>query len=199
MVDDPRLAMLRSAFEHRPARLLPRPPDCQEAAVALLLRPRDELELLLIKRAQHEGDPWSGHMAFPGGRRAPEDRDLLATALREATEETGIPLARTGQLIGALDELEPQSRRLPPVLIAPYVLGVPPDTTATPDPHEVETALWVPLPALRAPDAVTEILIELEDGGRRAFPSLRYRDYVIWGLTYRILSQFLEVADTLGL
>lgn len=197
MIDDPRLALLRRGLERRPAARRPRGAGVSEAAVALVLRPRDELELLLIKRAERERDPWSGHMALPGGRRDPDDPDLVVTAFRETQEETGVPLARTGVLLGALDELSPRSGRLPPLVIAPFVVGVPADTLATPDFHEVAAAVWIPLPALRDPGAVSEILIELEDG-RRAFPSLRYQGYVIWGLTHRILAQFLDLAVACG-
>lgn len=197
MIDDARLALLRRALEQRPAARQPRGTGVSEAAVALVLRPREELELLLIKRAEHERDPWSGHMALPGGRRDFADEDLLATAFRETHEETGVPLVRTGALLGALDELHPRNPRLPRIVIAPFVVGVPAETAAAPDAREVDAALWIPLSALRDPEAVSEILIELEDG-RRAYPSLRYREYVIWGLTHRILTQFLGVAERCG-
>lgn len=198
MVDDPRLLLLRRALEQRPAARVPRGTGVGESAVALVLRPREEIELLVIKRAERATDPWSGHMALPGGRRQAEDEDLLATALRETAEETGIHTTRTGRLLGALDEVRPGSPRLPSILIAPFVVGVSPDTAAHPDAREVEAAFWIPLTALRDPGAVSEILIERE-GGRYTFPSLRYREYVIWGLTHRILTQFLRLAAETGL
>lgn len=198
MIDDPRLALLGRTLTQRPARQAARAPAVREAAVALLLRPRDALELLLIKRSQHEADPWSGHMALPGGRRDPVDRDLVATAFRETAEEIGIDLVRVGSLLGPLDEVEPQTSRLPPILIAPFVVAVPPDATTNPNPREVEAALWVPLSSLSDAKAVGEIVIELETG-RRSFPSLRYGEHVIWGLTHRILIQFLELARSCGL
>lgn len=197
MIDDPRLAVLRRALRRRPAARGDRDGGRGEAAVALVLRPRDDLELLLIKRAEHEHDPWSGHMALPGGRRESEDRDLVATAFRETHEETGVPLKRVGTLLGALDELAPANPRLPRIVIAPFVVGVPAETAASAVSYEVDAALWVPLAALRDPGAVSEILIELEEG-RRAFPALRYQDYEIWGLTHRILTQFLDLADACG-
>jgi 8-oxo-dGTP pyrophosphatase MutT (NUDIX family) len=197
MIDDPRLFLLRRALESRPARQLPRRPESREAAVALVLRPGVDLELLLIKRAEHEADPWSGQMALPGGRRSAQDRDLSETALRETEEETGVVVTRGGALLGALDEVAPGSARLPPVLIAPFVATVPAATLTHPDPREVAAALWIPLPALRAPGAAGEILVELE-GGRRAFPALHYGPHVIWGLTHRILTQFLELAAEAG-
>jgi 8-oxo-dGTP pyrophosphatase MutT (NUDIX family) len=198
MVDDPRLIQLRRVLEHRPAARVPRRPGTREAAVALVLRPHEELELLLIKRAERESDPWSGHVALPGGRREPADEDLIATAFRETAEETGVAAHKGGGLLGGLDEVHPRNPRLPSIVVAPFVVGVPPGTTAHPDPREVDAALWVPLSALRDPGAVSEILIELEEG-RRAYPSLRYREYVIWGLTHRIVTQFLQVIDEIGL
>ena len=86
---DPRILRLQEVLRDRLALAGPRGPDTREAAVAVLVRPREELEILLIKRAEHEKDPWSGHMALPGGRRDPDDADLLTTALREAEEEIG--------------------------------------------------------------------------------------------------------------
>lgn len=197
MLDDPRLIRLQRTLALRPGRRAPARTGAREAAVALVIRPRDDLELLLIRRAERESDPWSGHMALPGGRRDPTDPDLVATAFREADEETGIALARYGHLLGMLDELHPRNPRLPPVTVAPFVVGVPPDTTATPDRKEVSAALWVPLSALRAPEARDEILVELEEGAR-AFPSFRYGEHVIWGMTHRILTQFFSIAEESG-
>ncbi|MGH7449270.1 MAG: NUDIX hydrolase, partial [Longimicrobiales bacterium] len=188
-----RIARLRRAFESRPARAADRLPEQREAAVAILVRPRDALELLLIRRAELHGDPWSGHIALPGGRRAPDDADLLATACRETEEEVGVPVHRVGAFIGALDEVAPASLRLPPILVAPFVLAVPAATTAVPDPREVQAAFWVPLETLRDRTAASEILIE-GVGPSIRFPSITYADHVIWGLTYRILQQFLDVS-----
>ncbi|HEX2167190.1 MAG TPA: CoA pyrophosphatase [Longimicrobiales bacterium] len=194
MLDDPRIAQLRRAFESRPASAAPRTPGLREAAVALLVRPRSALEVLLIRRAELHGDPWSGHIALPGGRRSAADEDLLATACRETLEEVSVPVERVGTFLGALDEVAPTSLRLPPVVVAPFVLAVPPDTDAIPDPREVQAAFWVPIDALLDQAAASEILIEADDGPLR-FPSLTWEDYVIWGLTYRILLQFLEAAS----
>ncbi|HSJ26330.1 MAG TPA: CoA pyrophosphatase [Longimicrobiales bacterium] len=195
---DPRLNMLRRSFEGRPASGLPRTAGLREAAVALLVRPRSSLELLLIRRADLPGDPWSGHVALPGGRRERHDADLLGTARRETEEEVGVPLARVGSFVGALDELSPGSVLLPPIVVAPFVLAVPPDTTAVPAPGEVQAAIWVPLDALASSTALSEVPVELP-WGKRNFPCLVYEDYIIWGLTYRILQQFLSVAGMDGL
>lgn len=196
MTNDPRLDALRDAIARRETDPGPPDPSLSEAAVLLALRTVDPLELLLIQRAEKEGDPWSGHMALPGGRREPSDRGLLETALRETHEETAIVVPPTA-VLGALDEVRPSYRRRFSILIAPFVAFVPPTTRAVPSPAEVDTALWVPLPHLASESAVDEILIELEEGST-AFPALSYQDYVIWGLTHRIITGFMDIAREAG-
>lgn len=193
-MNDTRFHELRRVFAQYSPSTAERYQGVREAAVALLIRPGEELELLLIKRAEHETDPWSGHVALPGGRRDDADEDLLRTAMRETEEEVGVPLRTGGELIGRLDEVSPRHPRLPPIIIAPFIFAVPLDTTPVIDSREVEAAIWVPFSALRDESATSEILITLE-GGSRAFPSLVYGEYVIWGLTHRILTRFLEIID----
>ena len=85
------------------------------AAVALILdnaASRDDPEIVFIERAQVLGDPWSGHIAFPGGRCEPGDQLPLDTAVRETEEEIGVDLS-AGQLLGRLDDLT--GRRSHPV------------------------------------------------------------------------------------
>lgn len=162
-----------------------------------MVRPADVVELLLIERAEKEGDPWSGHMALPGGRREPGDHDLLATALRETREEVGVVVPRA-TVLGGLDELRPSARRRFSITIAPFVAVVPVETRPVPAPAEVETAIWVPLPHLASDQAVDEVLIELEEESL-SLPALTYQEYVIWGLTHRILTGFMDIARAAGL
>lgn len=198
MLPDARLDRLADALQRRPHLALPRLPAHREAGVALVLRPGRGLELLLIKRAEQDGDPWSGHMALPGGRREGADANLHATAMRETEEETGIALRSIGRFLGTLEEVAPVSRRLPPYVIAPFVMAVPAGTRAIPEPREVAATLWVPVAELRDERAVSQILVEL--GGRaESFPSLRYGEHEIWGLTHRILTGFLAIAADCGI
>jgi 8-oxo-dGTP pyrophosphatase MutT (NUDIX family) len=118
--------------------------------------------------------------------------------MRETREETGIALLEAGDVLGALDEVEPATRRLPPFVITPFVIATPARTEAVPDGIEVRTAAWVPLRALRDPAAVSELSIA-RGVDALTFPSLVFRDYVIWGLTHRILIQFLEIASEAGI
>ena len=191
-MDDPRLAGIADALAAHPPRRYQRAPGLLEAAVTVVLRPADDLELLLIERTHRSDDPWAGHVALPGGRRDPGDPDLVTTAFRETREEVGVELSPSAHLLGALDEVLPGSRRLPPLVIAPFVAAVGPGQPLTPDPVEVAAALWVPLGALRDGAALSEVIVPIE-GTRVAFPALTYRGYSVWGLTHRILSRFLEL------
>lgn len=166
--------------------------DYLQASVALVLRARDPLELLLIKRATSERDPWSGHMALPGGRRDDTDADLHATARRETLEETGVDLAELGRTLGRLEDVAPSSPRLPRLSISPFVFWVPGDAQARVASREIERIFWVPVDELRDPARRSEVEIPLP-GGATAFPSYRVVGEHVWGLTYRILTRFLDV------
>src|SRR5215469_5622424 len=94
-----------------------------QAAVAILHTRGPEESVLLIRRSERAGDPWSGHWSFPGGRRDPEDQDLLETALRELAEECGIILER-GQMEAALPPTNAGRRLGRVVLVAPFLFRV---------------------------------------------------------------------------
>ncbi len=166
----------------------------RRAAVALILRAneRDLLELLMIRRAEYEGDPWSGHIALPGGREEPYDRSLTDTAIRETREETALDLVHDGRILGRLDDLGPHSAPLPRITITPFVAAYGASGVVTLSP-EVAEAFWVPVEALRDPRASREIVLELTGGPRRV-PSFEHEGRIIWGLTERILRQFLSLA-----
>jgi 8-oxo-dGTP pyrophosphatase MutT (NUDIX family) len=161
--------------------------------VALVVRLGEtELELLVIKRATAEGDPWSGHIALPGGRRAPSDSSSLQTAVRETREEVGLDLARSGELLGRLDDVEPRSGA-PAIVVSPFVFATPGSANLRLN-HEVALAMWVPLAHLADPGSAVEHLHTPQGGGTMRFPAIGYQDHVIWGITHRIIAQFLEIA-----
>ena len=164
------------------------------AAVAAVLRatPAGESEVLLIERARHEADPWSGHMAFPGGRRDPEDEDLLRTALRETREEVGLDLERHGQLLGRLDDLAAVARgRRVGMIIAPFVFRLEGSPPLEANRREVETMLWAPLAPLARGEADTTHPYVI-DGQPAALPGYDVAGKIVWGLTYRMLSGLLD-------
>ncbi len=162
-----------------------------EAAVAIVLAPRSaaQLDVLFIKRAEVEGDPWSGQMAFPGGRREDGDADLLATAQRETLEETGVVLPEA-LMLGSLDDLAPLTPVLPPILVRPFVFSLPhkPAVSASP---EVAQYVWAPLDAL--PTSVGDTDIRLR-GVARTMPAYLVGPHVVWGMTHRILNSLLDLA-----
>jgi 8-oxo-dGTP pyrophosphatase MutT (NUDIX family) len=189
------IGRIRALLQARQRNTSDPPSQVPRAAVALLVRAGShDLEILLIRRARRVGDPWSGHIAFPGGRSEPGDLDPVETAIRETREEVGIVLHRELQLLGALDDVEPATTRLPPLLIHPFAFQVDTEAVADTGP-EVEHASWIPLGALRHPAAFTEYHHRLDEETVGRFPALAYEDYVIWGLTHRILGQFLAVAS----
>ncbi|HEU4562772.1 MAG TPA: CoA pyrophosphatase [Longimicrobium sp.] len=193
----PRIAALEAALASRPPLLAPDAAGQARAAVALLLRVHEgRVELMLIRRAERQGDPWSGHMAFPGGRAQPEDAGLAATAARETREEVGIDVS-DGRLLGALDDLAPRSVRLPSIAVSPFVFHVPAGAEARLN-HEVQLALWIFVDELLRPDAATEYLHDLADGNTLTFPAFDARGYVVWGMTHRILTGFLELYAQTG-
>ncbi len=164
------------------------------AAVALVLGEGGAgVELLLIQRATRDDDPWSGHMAFPGGRRDPGDADAVATAVRETREEVGIDLATDAEPIGRLDELRAVARQRPlDLVISPVVFALRRPVPLALNAREVESAVSVPLSFFAAPGARVTHRRTL-DGIAGEFPAFRYERYTIWGLTHRILEGFLEI------
>lgn len=193
---DPRLHAVREALAAYASDSHDPPPDSAiaiEAAVAVVLRGQPEdLELLLIKRARNPRDPWSGHMALPGGRQDATDADLVHTAVRETWEETGVVLRRepAHDPLGPLPRVAPQGAPLPRIRISPFVFGVPADTRAYAASPEVARVHWTPLRLLRDPGTLDRVEMSLP-GGVRTFPCFRLHDEIVWGLTYRILSDFL--------
>ena len=178
------LASLRS-------RLLTRLPSQPEdnialAGVAVVIDPDDrDGAVLLIRRTERSGDPWSGQIGFPGGHKSPSDQGLLQTAIREAEEEVGIELIQH-ELLGALPFVMTRSQR---VRVAPFVfmLEFP---VAMRINREVAESFWVPLTELtRLEPQLREVHV---DEGDLAVFSYDYQGRIIWGLTFRILNLLLN-------
>lgn len=163
------------------------------AAVAAVLRVVENApELLFIRRALADGDPWSGHVAFPGGRSEPGDGSLEGTAVRETLEELALDLT-TGHVLGRLDDLAPRSRFLPAIIVRPFVAVVPSDVQLVPS-REVAATFWVPLTVLRDPHTQDEHVMTI-NGLRASFPAYRVSDHLVWGMTERIVRQLLALFD----
>lgn len=154
-------------------------------------------EMLLIERATREGDPWSGHMAFPGGRAEPGDPSLQKTAEREALEEVGIGLANA-QYIGRLDDLGGRAAATNKMLVSAYVYHLANPGRLELDRNEVADAFWVPLAHLVHPD--NHVRYPMQYGEHElVFPGIHVGDrddLVVWGLTYRFLEGFFEIIES---
>ena len=196
MAPDPRithplLRRLAGALAETPGAPAEDDGDPARAAVAITLRPTadESAEILLIRRAERDGDPWSGQIALPGGRWSPNDESLLTTALRETWEETGIDLAATGLVLGTLDELRPRTSTLPAIIVTPVVVALdqPPPLVLS---EEVAEAFWVSLDLLRDPSRSRESPVSVR-GATWRVPSFVVGEHVVWGLTERILRQLL--------
>ena len=192
----PDVARLARRLAARSGRQLEAEGVARYAAIALVLRlgAAGEPELLMIKRAEFEQDPWSGHIACPGGRMDPTDRDLEHTAIRETWEETGVDIAAHGQTLGTLDDISPRTPALPPLVIRPFVAVVQSDVTIVASP-EVAEAFWVPLSAIRETTSWVRAMVRIRNLGEREEDVFRHGDYTVWGLTHRALVQFVALVS----
>ena len=153
------------------------------------------LEVLLILRAVREGDPWSGQVALPGGRRDPEDATLQDTAIRETLEETGIDLAANGLVLGTLDELRPRTPVLPPIIVTPFVAILPPDLPFQIS-DELADAFWAPWTTFADPAHIDESTVNVR-GAEWKVSSYLVGERVVWGMTERMLRTLAERMSTL--
>lgn len=177
--------------DHVPAAFKPAP---SHAAVAMILADGGAgLDVCFIRRAERKGDPWTGQVAFPGGRAGIHDPHALAVAERETYEEIGLRLGAHHR-VGPLP-IRPDVRG--GLTLSPFVYHVEAHTRAQATvrlPHEVASVFWVPLRHLFDVAAVTEL--EYPPGsGSSLFPGIRFEDHVIWGLTLRVLQSFAEVVQ----
>ena len=171
------------------------PEDAPRAAVAAILREGANgvgAEVLFIRRAEAPNDLWSGHIAFPGGRRDPIDETLLATAIRETREEVGMDLSRA-ELVARLPDVPAFKRTKRGMLVVtPFAFVLREEQTPVPN-YEVAGTLWVPLASLAAGEGAGTYAFTWED---KPYDLPCYRigpdGHVLWGLTHRMVETILE-------
>ena len=167
-------------------------PDRADAAVAVIRVKTAEFHYLILRRALNPLDPWSGHFAFPGGRREPGDHDLLAASLRATREECGIRRA-PATLRAALPLLQAGNALGRPVRVAPFLFELPAFPAIALDPVECAAHHWVPESHLRD-SGQHERIAPLPDATRR-FPGIRLDDGHVWGFTYKVLATLLKFPE----
>ncbi len=166
-------------------------PAKRTAAVALVLREIDgDLEALFIRRADHEDDPWSGHLAFPGGRIDPEDVGARAAAERESAEELSLDLSGARSL-GRLSDVLGYAES---IRVSAFVYGIEGDPVLEPN-HEIREAFWSPLH--HCTDVQRQEMREFNYLKRSmSVPTIRLleeeRAPVLWGITYKFMDDFMS-------
>lgn len=168
----------------------------RQAAVAAILRKgKRDTEALFILRATKEGDPWSGHMAFPGGHRDEGDASLRATAERETLEEIGLDLGRHARFIGPVDPVRanPRGRNLD-MVVNPYVYVLETEAPALRPNYEVADILWGSLNDMYLGNSLTRGKFEV-GGEVISYPGYAVGEHIVWGLTLRMLDHFFAMLD----
>jgi len=180
-------------FSHWPVR----PPEVDStphAVVAMILTEgASGIEILFVERARHENDPWSGDLGFPGGRMMDSEKGRpRETAERETREEIGLDLGR-GRMIGRLDDIRGAHI---PIVVSCFVYAVVSPATLTLN-HEIARAFWFPLEELASSKRHLEATVQFggETLRRPAIRLLPAGQTVVWGLTYRLVRQFLVRLD----
>ena len=148
----------------------------------------------MIRRATRAGDPWSGHMAFPGGRRDPEDSSDLACAVRETEEEIALDLSDLGTRICTLADVNTGWRAdRPEMLVTPFVFTVSTLPALRPN-HEVDGVVSVPFAYLL--DRSNRVPLKWEWRGTQVeSDSYLYKEHRIWGLSLMMIDELIEAAE----
>jgi len=168
------------------------PPRSAKGAVAVILRGRSAVEVLVIERSEREGDPWSGQLAFPGGRRSRGDRTPLDTVRRETKEEVGLSLSRNARLLGWLLARAPGNRV--EWVVVPFVFALTRPARLITGP-EVARALWAPLDGL--PATLHRAVIPLP-GGDLELPAFEVGGLPLWGFSFRVLCDLFDLVGWPG-
>ena len=169
------------------------PLPSKRAAVAISVRSGvSGPEILMIQRAVRQGDPWSGHMGFPGGRKEESDASDMACAKRETREEIGFDLDIHGELVCQLSDVNTGWRAdRPEMLVAPFVFKVG-STPVFELNHEVDDTLWVPL----------SFLLNEANRSRHQWDwrgevlesdAFTFDDRLIWGLSLMMIDELLQI------
>lgn len=162
-------------------------------AVAMILRQgTNGPELLFIERASHDGDPWSGDIAFPGGKRENNDATLRHAAERETLEELGIDLVQA-RMLGRLSDIIGANL---PVRVACFVYELEGKHEFSLN-GEVQDAFWIPIELLYSPERNRMKIVSFA-GRSLETPAIvlpKPGKPVLWGITYRLVMQLSAIVS----
>jgi len=187
------LAALQQRLQTHTAEDSNLPGEIRYAAVVAILRPGSSpggFELFFIRRSESERDPWSGHMAFPGGRVDASDADEHAAAIREVLEEVGIDLRVHGRLLGRLSQVASPPMRSR-VVVTPFVYVLQRDVPLKLDEREVASGHWFDLNRWLDGEGRGTFLFEFR-GEELPLPRVDLDGHRVWGMTLRIVDDLLE-------
>lgn len=166
------------------------PSDQQEAnaAIGILLKPIiEDFEILFVKRVERKTDPWSGQIAFPGGKFDPKDKDLKDTVIREIFEETGINL-KEDSFLGVLEAVDSKPKRN--IRILPFIALLKNRPVIKLNENELDKYFWIPYKKIVNSIGVANLK-------NRNVPAYFLEEEIVWGVTYRILRKFNEIINSL--
>ena len=175
----------KSLIEKLTKQLSPEPWSDAQAAVAILVKPiQNDLEFFLVKRAEVDDDPWSGDMAFPGGKKSPQDETLVDTAVREVLEETSIALNEK-TVVGFMQPVYSSVRKSLAVQPVVYRFDEYPDVELN---YELTKFIWAPLSQIR--QGKTNATVKGWEG-----PVYMVQGETVWGSTFRMLEKILKLLE----
>lgn len=168
------------------------------ASVMIILRQTDSCEMLFIKRPDNPADAFSGHIAFPGGKKKPSDRGLLDTAIRETYEEVGIDIRESALVAGKLDDTRPGNREAEFMIVTPYISVLTREVAVIPNNMEVDRHIWIPVMHLMD-ERNMRIRKKFRGGIEVNDYVYSYKDHIIWGMTGRIVRRLtVRLGDILA-
>ncbi len=178
---------LFSALLEKLDRLEPVQGQLRQAAVSVIMKDKEAPSILLIKRADRKEDPWSGQVAFPGGKTQKGDATLRDTAIREAKEEVGLDLREDADFLGYFSAFRTHTGTMD---VVPSAFLMRTEAEVRPN-GEVASYRWVKVERLLSEQAKSSYRLDI--GGQvREMPALLVDDYLVWGLTHRMIATLLE-------
>ena len=186
---------IKSRLNNHSPQTFPVTNTVKQASVAIVLRETPlDIDVLFIKRAEVQGDPWSGHMAFPGGHRDEKDENLVVAAIRETWEEIGLSLTQQNYL-GSLSHQRPANRSRNRILqVAPYVFGIHDDPLLSPN-HEVADVVWGSMQDMINGSIHATKKLHFGSGSGHFNGYELESNHFVWGLTYRTLQTLFSALD----